>query len=38
VATIYHLIGIAAETTVPDLDGRQMAIMHGGAPIWGVIA
>jgi hypothetical protein len=38
VATIYHLLGIDPEMTVPDLSGRPIAIAHGGQPIHGVIA
>lgn len=38
VATIYHLLGIDHEMTVPDLAGRPIAIAHGGQPIHGVIA
>ena len=38
VATIYHLLGIDPHTTVPQLDGRPVAIAHGGAPIRQVIA
>ncbi len=38
VATIYHLLGIDPQTTVPDLSGRPIQIAHGGQPIRGVIA
>ena len=38
VATIYHLLGIDPQMTVPDLTGRPLAIAHGGQPIWNVIA
>ncbi len=38
VATIYHLLGIDAEMTVPDRMGRPIAIAHGGAPIFDIIA
>jgi hypothetical protein len=38
VATIYHLLGIDPDMTVPDLNGRPIPIAHGGAPIQGVIA
>ena len=38
VATIYHLLGIDPHMTVPHLDGRPVAIAHGGDPIRHVIA
>lgn len=38
VATIYQLLGIDPDLTVPDLSGRPIPIAHGGAPIRGVIA
>ena len=38
VATIYHLLGIAPDTTVPDRTGRPIPIAHGGQPIREVIA
>src|SRR5262249_32603875 len=38
VATIYHLLGIDPDMTVPDLAGLPIPIAHGGAPIQGVIA
>ncbi len=38
VATIYHLLGIDPHMTVPKLDGRPVAIAHGGDPIRDVIA
>ncbi len=37
VATIYQLLGIDPETTVPDLQGRPIHISHGGKPITEVI-
>jgi hypothetical protein len=37
VATIYHLLGIDPQMTVPDRTGRPIPIAHGGEPIWGVI-
>jgi len=37
VATIYALMGIDANTTVPDRAGRPMPIAHGGEPIRGVM-
>lgn len=33
VATIYQLLGINPETTVPDLQGRPIHISHGGRPL-----
>jgi hypothetical protein len=38
IATIYHLMGIDPDTTVPDRNGRPVAIAHGGEPVKGVIA
>ncbi len=38
VATIYRLLGVDPQMTVPDLAGRPMMIAHGGSPIEGVIA
>jgi Protein of unknown function (DUF1501) len=38
VATIYALLGIDPEMTVPDRDGRPIPIAHGGRPIRGVLA
>jgi hypothetical protein len=38
VATIYQLLGVNPEMTVPDLTGRPMHISHGGEPVWEVIA
>ena len=32
-ATIYHLLGIDPEMTVPDRAGRPVAIAHGGKPV-----
>lgn len=37
-ATLYHLLGIDANATVPDQLGRPIHIAHGGEPIGGVIA
>src|SRR5690606_9334799 len=37
-ATIYSLVGIDPEATVPDLTDRPIHISHGGAPVWEVIA
>ena len=38
VATIYQLLGIDPETTVPDLQNRPVQISHGGKPLAEVIA
>jgi arylsulfatase A-like enzyme len=37
-ATIYHLLGIDPDLTVPDLTGRPIPIAHGGSPIGDVIS
>ena len=37
-ATIYQLIGINPQLTVPDLGGRPVHISHGGQPVWEVLA
>ncbi len=38
VATIYHLVGVDPEATVPDQTGRPIPICHGGVPLWHVLA
>lgn len=38
VATIYRLLGIDPELTVPDLGGRPVHICHGGSPVEEAIA
>lgn len=38
VATVYQLLGVDPQTTVPDLSGRPIPISHGGEPIWDVLA
>jgi hypothetical protein len=38
IATLYHLLGIDAETTVPHRTGRPMPIAHGGRPIREILA
>lgn len=38
VATIYHLLGIDAHTTVPDRLGRPWPVAREGSPIQGVLA
>jgi hypothetical protein len=37
VATIYQCLGIDPHSTVPDLDGRPVAVAHGGEPIWSIM-
>jgi uncharacterized protein (DUF1501 family) len=37
-ATVYHLVGVDPEATVPDQTGRPMPISHGGAVVKGVLA
>jgi hypothetical protein len=37
-ATIYHLVGVDPEMTVPDQTGRPVHVSLGGAPIRGVLA
>jgi hypothetical protein len=37
VATVYHLVGVDSEATVPDHTGRPTHISHGGQPIAGVL-
>jgi hypothetical protein len=37
VATMYHLIGVDPEATVPDHTARPTHISHGGKPIRGVL-
>src|SRR5207249_9958213 len=37
VATIYQLLGVDPELTVPDLTGRPIAINHGGRPLHEVL-
>ena len=38
VATIYSLLGIDPQMTVPDLQSRPIHISHGGEPIHGILA
>ncbi len=38
VATVYHLVGIDPESTVPDHTDRPIPISHGGKPIRGILA
>lgn len=38
VATIYRLLGVDPELTVPDLGGRPIHISHGGSPVEEAIA
>jgi hypothetical protein len=37
VATVYHLVGVDPEATVPDHTGRPTHISHGGRPVTGVL-
>jgi hypothetical protein len=37
-ATVYHLVGLDPEMTVPDFTGRPVHVSHGGEPIRGVLA
>lgn len=37
-ATVYHLLGLDPEMTVPDLSGRPTHVSHGGRPIAGILA
>jgi uncharacterized protein (DUF1501 family) len=38
VATVYHLVGVDPDATVPDHTGRPQHISHGGAPVRGILA
>jgi hypothetical protein len=38
VATMYHLLGVDSQLSVPDLTGRPIPISHGGIPIRPVLA
>ena len=38
VATMYHLLGIDSQMTLPDLTGRPIFISHGGMPIREILA
>src|SRR5437899_2451236 len=38
VATVYHLVGVDSEATVPDYLARPTHISHGGSPIAGLLA
>jgi hypothetical protein len=38
VATMYHLLGVDSQLSLPDLTGRPIPISHGGAPIKAVLA
>ncbi|MBY0513056.1 MAG: DUF1501 domain-containing protein [Gemmataceae bacterium] len=38
VATVYHLVGVDPEATVPDHTGRPTHVSHGGKPVAGVLA
>jgi uncharacterized protein (DUF1501 family) len=36
-ATMYHLLGVDPENTIPDQTGRPIHISHGGSPIRGLL-
>jgi hypothetical protein len=38
VATMYHLLGVDSQLSVPDLTGRPIPISHGGRPITQILA
>jgi hypothetical protein len=38
VATMYHLLGVDSQLTLPDLTGRPIPIAHGGVPITELIS
>ncbi len=38
VSTVYHLVGVDPESTVPDHTNRPTHISHGGKPIAGILA
>ncbi|HEY3787868.1 MAG TPA: DUF1501 domain-containing protein, partial [Urbifossiella sp.] len=38
VATMYHLVGVDPEATVPDHTNRPTHISHGGRPIAGILS
>ncbi|HSQ56391.1 MAG TPA: DUF1501 domain-containing protein [Gemmata sp.] len=38
VATVYHLVGVDPEATVPDHTNRPTHISHGGKPVAGILA
>ncbi len=38
VATLYELLGVDSQMTVPDLTGRPFPIAHGGLPVTEIIA
>src|SRR4029077_17983591 len=37
-ATVYHLVGVDPEGTVPDHTGRPQHISHDGTPVKGILA
>lgn len=37
-ATVYHLLGISHDATVPDHLARPIPISHGGQPVWDVLS
>jgi hypothetical protein len=38
VATIYQLVGVDPELTVPDMTGRPIHVAHGGSPLHAIIS
>jgi len=38
VATMYHLLGVDSQMSLPDLTGRPIPIAHGGSPLVEIIA
>ena len=38
VSTVYHLVGVDPEETVPDHTNRPTHISHGGRPVQGILA
>ena len=38
VATMYHLLGVDSQMSLPDLSGRPIPIAHGGSPLVEIIA
>jgi hypothetical protein len=38
IATVYELLGINPETTIPNRTGRPIPVAHGGRPVRGLLA
>jgi hypothetical protein len=38
VATMYHVLGVDSQMSLPDLSGRPIPIAHGGSPIAEILA